>query len=516
MKTRNLVSMMTALTLTGAGLTSAAHAETSRTLKPAELQQYAADVLTFAEAARLDERTAGRSLSLHGVQHTVQRAWSDARFRVYRQLTPPTDEQPALASYVLAVSAAHGTAASDWGSTLRDLQAAAFPVEAFNPLVEDGELKSVGLVGWGFNRMVHDYLVGTERTDRWSGIGSGEAADGLLLDIEDRLAMGEQVELVVTGHGIGGAAAELLSLYLTDYFDETYPGAALQIRFVGFNAPPAMGADAAGRFAERAQAVEQDGIRRLQALRFTRAGDIVTTFGMTGEPALRVAAWIPFTLEPDLMNPDVERDGPCMHVELPRISRTMLAANHGIDGVKADLSDLELWSDAAACMSGTDERPGFQSFWGPSGPVGHGETIALLAPTGDYVSVERGGRLEARHDRIDEDALFTVHDAAGEAAAGVARFGEVITLLATDGFMGVDDRGAVEADHETIDDEIALRLVRPDAPESTDPVRCGDTVAVLTSGGHYLSLGGRGDDKVEAKAETLDEAAQLVVDCTAR
>lgn len=361
MKTALLTPITLALTLCSAGAAYAAPRPAA--MGPDDFQRYVADIAALVE--RLHDPDPRPTARLRGVEFALRSDWSNARFRVYhRPAGAPATE---ATHYVVAVRGARAADRADWPAVLRTLQAASFPVKGVNPLVAEPARSAVGWVGWGYQRMVFDYLVGGGLGGPWADAGGAEPAARLLDDVHARLDAGEAVEIVVTGHGIGAGASWLLADYLKQHFDDTRPAGRLHIRSFAFNGPAAVGAGFARRFAESLATPRADGTYRLQAFAFTRRGDIVSTLGSGPGAVLHPAVWAPAagqTVVNAQLGPVAGAPvGHCTHLELDRRSRLEIHENHGLGAMTADLLESALWRAAAECMVGpADGALGFRTY----------------------------------------------------------------------------------------------------------------------------------------------------------
>lgn len=315
-------------------------------------QDYVVEVLDFA---RLAYGRAPARLPVHGVMHAWHPEWSTGKWRVYRKALPGS---PATVSYVVSAEGSN-----DLGDFLRDAQAVIARLPTTNPLTGDpgGRLAS------GFAALVRNYMTGR--------VG-GDAFTGFLDDVEQQLERGTRVEMVVTGHSLGAAAAYIFSWYMWQYLEEAWPDAQVHIRNFAFAAPKTMSPLLARDFSEAVRSGGR-GPFRLQSYTFTRSGDLVT-YG--GSPLVHHPMWAP-NQEDGWVNRDLRffgrrlrrNIGHCSHVNLPaRVGPirpvSFVLENHHYDLFHADLADHDTWHDMAECMARPDrgaDRPGFKTFWGP-------------------------------------------------------------------------------------------------------------------------------------------------------
>lgn len=529
--TRCATLLSAALTLTTLATTPLAQAAgpypEAQALDASTFQAYVLDVLAFAEGAQDAPADAQIERPLHGVSHTLQADWSTERVRVYRaRLSGAADRAP-VASYVVSSLGARLTDPGQWGDVVRAMKAARFPVKAL-PLVEGGS--DDHWVGWGAHRIAYDYLLGSALTDAWASGSNGVAAGGFIADLEEQLRAGARVEIVLTGHGVGAGAAWLLSDALDRHLTTVADGAPLHIRSITFNGGPTMGVEAARDFAERIATPDAAGRWRMQAYSFTRAGDIMTTAGLSGGRPLQPALWAPGGSMTANAYGGPARGvdlGHCTHHELPSRSRLRLFENHHLPFMRADLEARDTWRAAAECMAqpgAGPNAPGFKTFWGPApgevpegaGPapdremVALGQTIAFRSTQGAYFKTGRGGRIKADGREIDDKTRFALLDEAGQATGGL-RYGAMVTVFDTDDrYVELDDESRLKADARALDEARQFRVMHPARADASGPVPCGGRVA-LELLGRFVTVEDNQD--VAVTGDALGEPSTLVVEC---
>lgn len=328
--------------------------ETPSAVSADAFQGYVLELLDFS---RLIYDTPPSSLPLHGVPHERRPEWSTSKFQIY---TAALDGKPDTVSYVIAIEGSDSL-----GDFLRDAQAVAARIRTTNPLTGEAG----GRLASGFAILVRNYLTGRVGGDAWAG---------LFDDIESRLEAGDRVEIAITGHSLGGAAAYIMSWYLWQYFEQAWRDAPVQIRNVGFNTPKTFSPLLARDFSEAVRSNGR-GPFRLQSYTFTRRNDLVT-FG--GSPLVhhpmwapnRADGWVNYSLR--FFTRRLRKNiGHCSHLELPErvgVGRggpvEFVLENHDIDLMYEDLADRGSWRTMAECMArpgAASGEPGFKTFWGP-------------------------------------------------------------------------------------------------------------------------------------------------------
>ena len=178
------------------------------------------------------------------------------------------------------------------------------------------------------------------------------AGFNLQADIKSAHVQGKKVLVYVTGHSLGGAASQILSLHLSRYFRlyEKWGKSTVKVQNFSFNTPRAGDTQFAKLFAREIKT------GYMASFNFTNAGDPISIFQPKGYPGICVDPNGTNNIIEGNVNEDV---GYCVHKEFGAIEPGFGdMSNHAIEKMIGHLDTASQWSDHIACMK--------KGFVGPS------------------------------------------------------------------------------------------------------------------------------------------------------